>query len=206
MANFCTNCGQKLSTLEQHDNDTLCSGCGEALANARRAQLAQVERAVGASSGDFPQEILSRIREQDVRIGDILAEVRHFTAVSGILFGFLLTVSVAYTAQVPWIIPRVLLILALVCTGSATLIFILPPLYHHLRFPMDQKQTLQFFWRSHKFILWGIVPLYAGVYFSVFLALYNVIGALAAVIATLMVLIPFVAYELRKIGDPKELR
>ncbi|MDD1725586.1 MAG: DUF6328 family protein [Euryarchaeota archaeon] len=158
-----------------------------------------------ASSEDFSEEMLSRIREHDVRIGDILAEVRHFTAVSGILFGFLLTVSVAYTAQVPWIVPRVLLILALVCTGSATLIFILPPLYHHLRFPMDQKQTLQFFWRSHKFILWGIVPLYAGVYFSVFLALYNVIGALAAVIATGMVIIPFVAYELRKIGDPKEL-
>jgi len=39
-----------------------------------------------------------------------------------------------------------------------------------------------------------------------FLALYNVIGALAAVIATGMVIIPFVAYELRKIGDPKELR
>jgi hypothetical protein len=70
---------------------------------------------------------------------------------------------------------------------------------------MDEKQTLQFLWRSHKFILWGIVPLYAGVYFSVFLALYNVIGALAAVIATGMVIIPFVAYELRKIGDPKEL-
>jgi hypothetical protein len=44
-----------------------------------------------------------------------------------------------------------------------------------------------------------------GVYFSVFLALYNVIVALAAIIATAMVIIPFVAYELRKIGDPKEL-
>ncbi len=160
-----------------------------------------------ASSGDLAEGMLPKIREHDLRIGDILAEVRHFTAVSGILFGFLLTVSIAYTAQVPWIVPRVLLLLALVCTGSATLIFILPPLYHHLRFPMDEKQTLQFLWRSHKFILWGLVPLYAGVYFSVFLALYNVIGAsAAAVIATAMVIIPFVAYELRKIGDPKELR
>ena len=205
MANFCTNCGQKLPSLERHDNDTLCDRCGEALANARRAQLSEVEQVIDASSDVFPEEILLRIREHDVRIGDILAEVRHFTAVSGILFGFLLTVSIAYAAQVPWVVPRVLLLLALVCTGSATLIFILPPLYHHLRFPMDQKQTLQFFWRSHKFILWGIVPLYAGVYFSVFLALYNVIGALAAIIATAMVIIPFVAYELRKIGDPKEL-
>ena len=38
MANFCTNCGQKLSFLDRHDNDTLCDECGEALINARRAQ------------------------------------------------------------------------------------------------------------------------------------------------------------------------
>ncbi|MGA7076056.1 MAG: DUF6328 family protein [Halobacteriota archaeon] len=157
------------------------------------------------SSDDIPEEML-RIKEREVGVGDILAEARHLTTVSGILFGFLLTVSVGYITQIPGIVHRVVLLLALICTGSATLIFILPPLYHHLRFPMDQKQTLQFFWRSHKFILWGIVPLYAGVYFSVFLALYNVIGALGVVIATGMVIIPFVAYELRKIGDPKELR
>ncbi len=66
-----------------------------------------------ASPSDFSEEMLLRIREHEVRIGDIVAEVRHFTAVSGILFGFLLTVSVAYTAQVPWIVPRVLLLLAL---------------------------------------------------------------------------------------------
>src|SRR5674476_1122969 len=93
------------------------------------------------SSDDFPEEILLRIREQDVRIGDILAEVRHFTAVSGILFGFLLTVSVAYTSQVPWIVPRVLLILALVCTGSATLIFILPCLLYTSPSPRDRQKS-----------------------------------------------------------------
>ncbi|HEX7514610.1 MAG TPA: hypothetical protein VF393_03375 [archaeon] len=53
-----------------------------------------------ASPGDLAEGML-RIREHDVRIGDTLAEVRHFTAVSGILFGFLLTVSIAYTAPVP---------------------------------------------------------------------------------------------------------
>jgi hypothetical protein len=48
------------------------------------------------------------------------------------------------------------------------------------------------------------VPLYAGVYFSVFLALYNVIGASALVVATGMLIIPFIVYKLRKIGDPEE--
>jgi len=151
-----------------------------------------------------PEEI-QRFEEHGVVIGDVLAEARLFTTVSGILFGFLLTASVADTSQLPGVIQRILLLLALVCTASATLMFILPPLYHHLRFPMDQKQRAQFFWRSHKFLVWGIVPLYAGVYFSVFLALYSLIGAYALILATGILIVPFIAYELRKIGDPKEL-
>ena len=150
-------------------------------------------------------EEIQRFEEHGVVIGDVLAEARLFTTVSGILFGFLLTASVADTSQLPGVIQRILLLLALVCTASATLMFILPPLYHHLRFPMNQKQRAQFFWRSHKFLVWGIVPLYAGVYFSVFLALYSLIGAYAVILATGILIVPFIAYELRKIGDPKEL-
>jgi len=150
-------------------------------------------------------EDIQRFEEHGVVIGDVLAEARLFTTVSGILFGFLLTASIAYTSQLPGIIQHILLLLALVCTASATLMFILPPLYHHLRFPMDQKQRAQFFWRSHKFLVWGIVPLYAGVYFSVFLALYSLIGAYAVILATGILIVPVIAYELRKIGDPREL-
>ena len=64
---------------------------------------------------------------------------------------------------------------------------------------------MQFYWRSHKFIIWGIVPLYAGVYFTVLLALYNIIGEDAVILATGILIVPFIAYELRKIGDPREL-
>ena len=154
---------------------------------------------------ELSREEILRFEEHGVAIADVLAEARLFTTVSGILFGFLLTASVAYTGQIPGIIRRTLLLLALVCTAIATLMFILPSLYHHLRFPMDQKQRAQFFWRSHKFLVWGIVPLYAGVYFSVFLALYSLIGAYAVILATGILIVPFTAYELRKIGDPKEL-
>lgn len=148
---------------------------------------------------------MQRVLEQEIRVGDVIAEVRQFTTVAGVLFGFLLTVSVAYLDSIPALMQRVLLVLALACTASATLIFVLPPLYHHLRFPMDRKQTLQFYWRSHKFIVWGIVPLYVGIYFSILLALSSIIGFYALILATAVVIVPFVAYELRKIGDPKEL-
>jgi hypothetical protein len=151
------------------------------------------------------EELQSSIKDHDVQISDILAESRQFTTVSGLILGFLLTVSIAYSPQFPGVVRHILLVLALTCSSSATLIFMLPPLYHHLRFPMDKKQILQFYWRSHKFILWGIVPLYAGVYFTVLLALYNVIGVYSFILATGILIIPFIAYELRKIGDPKEL-
>ncbi len=157
------------------------------------------------SKDDRLEEIRQVITEEQVSVSDIIAEVRQFTTVAGILFGFLLTVAVAYLDSIPALMQRVLLVLALVCTASATLILILPPLYHHLRFPMDRRQTLQFYWRSHKFIVWGIVPLYVGVYFSILLALSRMLGIYTLIVATAVVVIPFVAYELRKIGDPREL-
>ncbi len=154
---------------------------------------------------DRLQQIPYIIEQENVQIGDVIAEVRQFTTVAGVLFGFLLTVSVAYLDSIPALMQRVLLVLALACTAAATLIFILPPLYHHLRFPMDRKQMLQFYWRSHKFIVWGIVPLYVGIYFSILLALSRIMGLYALILATTVVIVPFVAYELRKIGDPREL-
>ncbi|MGZ4902338.1 MAG: DUF6328 family protein [Halobacteriota archaeon] len=151
------------------------------------------------------QQMQRVLEQEEISVGDVIAEVRQFTTVAGVLFGFLLTVSVAYLDSIPSLMQRVLLVLALACTASATLMFILPPLYHHLRFPMDRKQTLQFYWRSHKFIVWGIVPLYVGIYFSILLALSRIIGLYALIFATIVVIVPFVAYELRKIGDPREL-
>lgn len=157
------------------------------------------------SMDDRLQQMQSILEQEEIRVGDVIAEVRQFTTVAGVLFGFLLTVSVAYLDLIPALMQRVLLVLALACTASATLIFVLPPLYHHLRFPMDRKQTLQFHWRSHKFIVWGIVPLYVGIYFSILLALSRIIGLYALIFATIIVIVPFIAYELRKIGDPREL-
>jgi len=152
------------------------------------------------------EEIQTDILQHEVQVGDIMAEVRQFTTVAGVLFGFLLTVGIAYLDRIPGPVQRILLVLAMASTASAMLIFILPPLYHHLRFPMDQRQLLQFYWRSHKFIIWGIVPLYAAVYFSLLLALSQISYFYGLLVATVILIVPFVAYELRKIGDPEELR
>ncbi|MGZ8876440.1 MAG: hypothetical protein ACXW1R_07545 [Halobacteriota archaeon] len=57
MANFCTNCGKKLSFLERHDNDTLCSECSNARTNAHQAQLANLEQSIAASRTATPEQL-----------------------------------------------------------------------------------------------------------------------------------------------------
>ncbi|HYC20724.1 MAG TPA: hypothetical protein VEF35_08960 [Candidatus Bathyarchaeia archaeon] len=69
---------------------------------------------------------------------------------------------------------------------------------------MDKKQLLQFSWRSHKFIVAGIVPLYLDVYFSGCLPFFGS-PVFTESSLPMIVVTSFVAYELRKIGDPNEL-
>jgi DNA-directed RNA polymerase subunit RPC12/RpoP len=57
MANFCTNCGKKLSFLERHDADTLCEECSHARINTRHTQLAALEQAIAASRTSTPEQL-----------------------------------------------------------------------------------------------------------------------------------------------------
>jgi hypothetical protein len=57
MANFCPNCGKKLSFLERHDDDALCGDCSDALVKMRRSQLDDVEQAITASRTSTPEQL-----------------------------------------------------------------------------------------------------------------------------------------------------
>jgi predicted amidophosphoribosyltransferase len=57
MANFCLNCGKKLSFLERHDNDALCGACSANLTNARRSQLANLEQSIASSKTATPEQL-----------------------------------------------------------------------------------------------------------------------------------------------------
>jgi hypothetical protein len=90
-------------------------------------------------------------------------------------------------------------------TASAIIVFLLPLLYTQLRFPMGRTQILKFYVWSHKFILCGVVLLFAGLYTAVCYALYLQLDWSAFIVATGMFLIPLIIYGLRKIGDPTGL-
>ena len=57
MANFCPNCGKKLSFLERHDANTLCNECSQARINARHTQLVNLEQAIVASRTATPEQL-----------------------------------------------------------------------------------------------------------------------------------------------------
>ncbi|MGZ4863738.1 MAG: hypothetical protein ACXV5H_01100 [Halobacteriota archaeon] len=57
MANFCPNCGKKLSFLERHDANMLCNECSQARINARHTQFVNLEQAVAASRTATPEQL-----------------------------------------------------------------------------------------------------------------------------------------------------
>jgi hypothetical protein len=156
-----------------------------------------------ASEHSLVEDLQSSIDERGLQISDILAQARQLTTVSGLAFGFLLSITSSHVFERE--LGRVLVSFALMSTASAIVVFLLPLLYTQLRFPMDRTQILKFYVWSHKFILCGVALLFAGIYTAVWYALYLQLGWPAPIIATGMFLVPLIIYRLRKIGDPTGL-
>lgn len=103
----------------------------------------------------------------------ILNELSLLATVSVLLFGFLLSVAArdATTTE------RWLLLTALICVSSSTLIFILPVAYHRLEFPYENWNKFQR--RSHYFITVGVPIFVAGVYLSMTVAIWDLLDVAA---------------------------
>ncbi len=153
-------------------------------------------------------DLQSTIDAHGLQISEVLGQARQFTTVSGLAFGFLLSIATSSGGgTVTRVIGRTLIALALISTASAILIFALPAIYTQIRFPMDKKHILRFYVWSHRFILSGIVFLSVGLYSAVWYALDRLIllDWPAPILATGIFVIPLTVYGLRKIGSPIEL-
>ncbi|WP_458745243.1 DUF6328 family protein [Candidatus Nitrosocosmicus sp. T] len=98
----------------------------------------------------------------------ILRESSLLTTVAGILFGFLLNISVNSPAEFGES-NKVLLLLALFSITVATLLFSMPVIYHHFQYPYRKFEKFQL--RSHRFILFGIFPFFITLYICLSLAI-----------------------------------
>lgn len=151
----------------------------------------------------FLEDIQSTHDVSGMRVSDVLGQAGQLITVSGLAFGFLLSLAVTHVFE--RYLGHVLIAFALMCTASAIIIFLLPLLYIQLHFPIDKKQILHFYVWSHRFILCGIVLLITGIYSAVCVALYRLIDWPAFIVATGILILPLTVYRLRGIGGPIEL-
>jgi hypothetical protein len=125
----------------------------------------------------------------------ILKESTILTSFGGILFGFLLNISVRGANQL--IYPeKVILVLSLFSITIAVSLFVMPVIYHHLQFPYTDID--RFKRRAHRFIIFGLVPTAFTLYLGLVLAFSPLIDSLAYFIAGLPFILVYVLYRMRK--------
>jgi Family of unknown function (DUF6328) len=98
----------------------------------------------------------------------ILKESAVLTTISGFLFGFLLNISINRPSEFS---PEdsIILMLALFTIIFAVSFLSMPVHYHHLQYPYQNLE--KFKQRSHRFIIFGLVPLFLTLYFGLLLGL-----------------------------------
>ena len=125
----------------------------------------------------------------------VLKESAVLTTFGGVLFGFLLNISIRGANQLPYP-ERIILVLALFSVTIAVLLFVMPVIYHHVQFPYTDID--KFKKRAHRFILFGLVPTIITLYLGMILAFSPLIDTLAYFVAGLPFLFVYILYRMRK--------
>jgi hypothetical protein len=99
----------------------------------------------------------------------VLRESALLTTVAAILFGFLLNISVNPPDDFTNL-GKILLLITLFSIVIATLLFSLPVIYHHAQYPYKKFDKFQA--RSHRFIIFGIIPFLLTLYLSLSIAIF----------------------------------
>jgi hypothetical protein len=123
----------------------------------------------------------------------ILKESAILTTFSGILFGFLLQISINSPHSFDFF-NKLLILISLYSITIATSLFIMPVIYHHLQYPYKDIQKFKL--RSHKFTLFGLlhvgITLYIGLTISVSTVFHTNFSWILAAIPFILVFIYFI--------------
>lgn len=84
----------------------------------------------------------------------ILKESAALVTFSGILFGFILNISINPPDTFSYM-DKILLLITLYAITIAACLFVMPIIYHHLQYPYHDFE--KFRKRSHRFILYGLI-------------------------------------------------
>ena len=146
------------------------------------------------------EEKKSKEKEGDVVKDDIiqdydsvLKESGVLTSVSGIIFGFLLNISInspkGFTIE-----ESIILMISLYSISFAVSFFVMPIIYHHIQYPYRDIEKFKI--RSHKFIKFGMIPgaitMYLGLLLGLKFSLYIRIGPAYEYFCYILAIGPFI--------------
>lgn len=128
--------------------------------------------------------------------GTVLRESAVLTAFAGILFGFLFETSTSVPDSIAFA-DRVSLLVALFSITVAISLFVMPVIYHHLQYPY--RDIEKFKQRSHRFIVFGLIPAGITLYLGLEIALASAMDAgYAFALAAVPFVMVYVFFRLRK--------
>ena len=125
----------------------------------------------------------------------IIRESALVIAFTGILFGFLLNMSVSF-AESFTLVNQITLMVAIFSITIAISLFILPVVYHHINFPYRDLE--KFKRRAHRFMLFGFIPTGITLYLSLEIALSSFIGISAFALSAVPFVLVYVLFLKRK--------
>lgn len=127
--------------------------------------------------------------------GTVLRESSILIVISGILFGFLLNITVNVPEEHS-IVNMISLLAAMFSITVAITFFAMPVIYHHLQYPYTDIEKFKL--RSHRFILFGLVPMGITLYLGLAIALSSLLGEFAFIPAAFPFAIVYALFRLRK--------
>jgi Family of unknown function (DUF6328) len=138
-------------------------------------------------------------RKEDRLIKDydtILKESALLTTFAGILFGFLLEISIN-TPEDFALGDKIILLLSLFSITIAASLFVMPVIYHHLQYPY--KDLDKFKIRSHRFIVFGLILASVTLFLGLELALSSILDRFPAfILAAIPFVLVYILFRMRK--------
>jgi hypothetical protein len=127
----------------------------------------------------------------------VLRESALLTTFAGILFGFLLNISINAVRNELEYDDRIALVVALFSITIAISLFVMPVIYHHIQYPYGDFE--KFKRRSHRFVIFGLIPAGFTLYLGLELALSSVTEAiLAYILAAIPFFLVYIFFRMRK--------
>jgi hypothetical protein len=126
----------------------------------------------------------------------ILKESALLATVAGILFGFLLQISIN-TPRYFTYFDKAILLVALFSITIAASLFAMPVIYYHLEYPYTNLEKFKA--RSHRFIIFGLIHSGITLYLGIEIALGSVLNTIMAfVLAAIPFIVVYVYFRERK--------